>query len=425
MGKLEDFANIQIRKQNILKSMDKILKPAEAEHRDLSSAEKLSLKRLEADLAQAEVEEIEVNGNPLDLERRYGSGGGSEHNERGGSVSRVERGMFKNTDNYRYAAQGASLRDAYNRYLLYGANALSPGEYRALQADDDKAGGFLKAPVEVANRFIQGLDNLVIVRRLATVFKLKSAMSLRGAALDTDLGDPTWTSELSSGNEDTDMDFDARTLTPRPIARRIKVSNDLLRMEGLNPDAITTQRMEAKIAAVMENAFLQGTGANQPLGVFVASDNGISTSRDSSTYNSPTSVTADGLIQSVGQLKAPYRRGAVWIMSRQMETKIRFLKTGDGVHIWQPSLSAGNPAMLLGFPVYISEYAPSTFTASQYVAIIGDFSYYWIADALDVMIQRLSELYAETNQTGYICRASCDGMPVLQDAFVRVKLAAS
>ena len=38
-------------------------------------------------------------------------------------------------------------------------------------------------------------------------------------------------------------------------------------------------------------------------------------------------------------------------------------------------------------------------------------------------VQRLVELYAETNQTGFIGRVETDGMPVLAEAFARVKLA--
>jgi len=37
-------------------------------------------------------------------------------------------------------------------------------------------------------------------------------------------------------------------------------------------------------------------------------------------------------------------------------------------------------------------------------------------------IQRLNELYAATNQVGFISRLESDGMPVLEEAFARVKL---
>ncbi len=68
---------------------------------------------------------------------------------------------------------------------------------------------------------------------------------------------------------------------------------------------------------------------------------------------------------------------------------------------------------LLSFPVRQSEYAPNTLTTGLYVGILGDFyAGYWIADSLAIQIQRLIELYAPTNQTGFIARAETDGMPV-------------
>ena len=70
-----------------------------------------------------------------------------------------------------------------------------------------------------------------------------------------------------------------------------------------------------------------------------------------------------------------------------------------------------------------SEWAPSTFTTGQYVGLLGDFKHYWIADALSMQIQRLNELYAETNQDGFIARYEGDGAPALAEAFARVALA--
>jgi HK97 family phage major capsid protein len=84
---------------------------------------------------------------------------------------------------------------------------------------------------------------------------------------------------------------------------------------------------------------------------------------------------------------------------------------------------AGEPDRILNLPVAMSENAPNTMTTGLYVGMLGDFSHYWIADALDMQVQRLTELYAETNQTGFIGRMESDGMPVLAEAFVRVKLA--
>jgi HK97 family phage major capsid protein len=92
-------------------------------------------------------------------------------------------------------------------------------------------------------------------------------------------------------------------------------------------------------------------------------------------------------------------------------------------HFWSESVRVGEPDRILGFPAFMSEYAPNTFLTTRYVGILGDFTFYWIADALDMDMQRLDELYAATNQVGFVGRMESDGMPVLEEAFVRVKLA--
>jgi HK97 family phage major capsid protein len=146
-----------------------------------------------------------------------------------------------------------------------------------------------------------------------------------------------------------------------------------------------------------------------------------------STDNTATAITADGLINCKYGLSGPWLNSGNlrWVFHRDAVKMIRKLKDGDAQYLWQPGLVADRPDSILGVPVLVSEYAPNTFTASQYVGVIGDLSYYWIADNMSLEVQRLVELYALTNQDAFVGRLACDGMPVLEEAFIRVKLAAS
>ena len=177
------------------------------------------------------------------------------------------------------------------------------------------------------------------------------------------------------------------------------------------------------MAKTQENAFLTGTGSNQPLGLFTASDDGISTGRDVATSNTTTAIKMDGLKEALYTLKTQYRRASKWLFHRDALKQIVKLKDGEGQYLLQPSVREGDPEVLLGRPMFESEYAPNTFTMGLYVGMLGDFSHYWIADALDMRIQRINELYAATNQIGFFSRSETDGMPVLEEAFVRVTLA--
>ena len=311
-------------------------------------------------------------------------------------------------------------QDYHQRFVQY----LATGNVRALQKDSDTAGGYLSASEQFQATLIQALDEDLRFRQIANVLPpLTTAESLGAPSLDADPADPTWVSEITTGSEDSTMSVGKRSLTPAPCAQLIKVSKTLLRRSAIAADAIVTERLRYKLSRVQENAFLNGSGANQPLGVFTASDNGISTGRDASTGNTTTSIQTDGLIEAEMSLPQQYRSNLTWIFHRDGVKQIRKLKDGDGQYIWQRGIMAGTPDTLLRYPVYESELAPNTFTTGLYVGILGNFSMYWIVDALTIQIQRLEELYAATNQTGFISRSETDGMPVLEAAFARVKLA--
>lgn len=311
---------------------------------------------------------------------------------------------------------------AFRSCLRGGVRALTPDQYRALQADSDTAGGFVVVSQQFATGLIMAVDDMVYIRKLATVIQLAKAESLGVPALDSDPGDADWTAEIKTGSEDTAMDFAKRELRPHPLAKRIKVSNKLIRVASVDVESLVRDRMGYKFGVTQEKAFLTGTGANQPLGVFTASAQGISTGRDVSTGNTATEIKADNLINVKYSMKAQYRTRAQWMFHRDAIKMIRKLKDGNGDYLWKAGLS-DKPDTILEMPFMESEYAPNTFTTGLYVGILGDFKFYWIADALDMQIQVLDQLYAETNQVGFIGRWESDGMPTMEEAFARVKLA--
>ncbi len=340
-------------------------------------------------------------------------------------------------------------RKVFNHYLVDGVQALNtPLARRAIAADTDIVGGYLVAPQEFVGQLIKFVDNILWLRQLATKYTVKAAQSLGAPSLDTDIADADWTSELDTGNEDTSMAFGKRELSPKPLAKRIKISNKLLRMASLSggfsadgsvsgggPEGIVRARLGYKFGVSQEKAFMTGTGSNQPLGIFTASARGVSTSRDYSTGMLTTNFTADALLGAKYAFKVQYWATLRWLFHRDALLKIRQLKDGNGQYLWVPSgmgsvagFSEGSDTktigdMLLQLPVMASEYAPNTFTTGQYVGALFDPKFYWIADSEEMQIQRLVELYAASNQTGFIARQEIDAMPVLEEAFLRLKTA--
>ena len=306
---------------------------------------------------------------------------------------------------------------AYERYLRGGLSSLTGDDQRALQADNPVLGGYLLAPQTFVSKLIKAIDDETFIRSFATVYEVNGSDSLGAASLDADPADADWTGEITSVGEDSTMAFGKRELKPSLLTKLVKVSMKLINRVPSAEDLVAS-RLGYKFAISQEKAFMTGNGVGAPLGVFVASADGIPTSRDVATDNAQTAFTADGLMNAKYALKAGYWRNARWIMHRDAVKMAAKLKDGEGRYLFD--VDSGT---LLGFPLHTSEYAPNTFTAGLYVGILGDFSNYWIADGMSYSVQRLVELYARTNQVGLIGRMELDGMPVLGEAFVRVTLA--
>lgn len=322
---------------------------------------------------------------------------------------------------------GAEYSRAFARGLATDSRSLATipeAERRALQADIDDQGGYMVASEMFVSRLIQKVDDLVHIRQRATVIPVMSAQSLGAPSLENDPADSDWTTELAMGSADTTMSLGKRSLTPHPLAKQLLVSRKLLNQSSIPTEELVRNRLAYKQAITHEKAFLNGTGASQPLGVFTASADGISTGQDFTATASQV-FTVPLLIGAQGELKDQYRPNAAWLFKRNAITAIRELNTANNFY-FQPGIQVGSNDSFLNAPLLSSEYAPaattahSVFTTATYVGMYADWSHYWIADAMDMQIQRLDELYAATNQVGFFLRSESDGMPVIEEAFVRL-----
>jgi HK97 family phage major capsid protein len=312
-------------------------------------------------------------------------------------------------------------RNAFNKFLVSGMNSLSPADIKNMAADPDTEGGYLVTPEQMVAELLKEVDNLVHIRQFATIHQLTQAKSLGVVTLESDVDDADWTTELKTGNE-SDLSLGKRELRPHPLAKRVKVSNTLLRLTAGGAESLVRSRLAYKFGITQEKGFMTGDGNQKPLGIFTASKDGIPTSRDVVGSNTATEIKADTLIDALYNLKGAYQANARWGFHRDIVKEIRKLKDLDGQYLWAPGIAGGQPDTILSKPFFMSEYAPNTMTSGKYVGIVGDFKYYWIAEAMNLAIQRLVELYAESNQTGFIGRYEGDGQPVMGEAFTRIKL---
>jgi HK97 family phage major capsid protein len=107
---------------------------------------------------------------------------------------------------------------------------------RALQAGSDPQGGYLVAPQQFVVELIKAVDDQVSIRQFARKFQVPQTASLGAPSLESDPADADWTTELATGSEDNSMSFGKRQLFPNPLAKRIKVSQLLLRQALIGPE---------------------------------------------------------------------------------------------------------------------------------------------------------------------------------------------
>lgn len=332
-------------------------------------------------------------------------------------LSDAERGVKKGKDGE------VSERDAFRAYLARGADGLADAELRVLQQANNPEGGYLVPLEQFVASILKFVDDAVHIRTKATVFGLTGAQSLGVPTLETDPSDPDWTSELGSVQQDTAMRFGKRELKPNLLTKEIAVSNKLLANSAVPVDTFVLSRLAYKFAVAQEKNFIIGNGSDRPLGFMVESDQGVPAARSIATGNGTSAPTIDGLLNCKYSVKSQYMAAGEWIFHRDTIKEIAKLKSAvDGQYYWQPSKQMGEPDMLLGNRVTMSEFMPNTLTTGQLVGAFADFRYYYIAEMRGMEMQRLVELAARNNQTLFIGRMYVDGMPALAEAFARVKL---
>jgi HK97 family phage major capsid protein len=153
----------------------------------------------------------------------------------------------------------------------------------------------------------------------------------------------------------------------------------------------------AEFAKAEGQAFVTGSGVGRPRGFLQApvAATGDATRSFGTLQYVPSGAAGDfganpqeRLIDLVQSLRAPYRQGAAFVMNAATVARVRKFKTSDGAFVWAPSLAAGQPATLLGYPVVEAEDMPDVAANSLSIAF-GNFRLgYLIAERGETQILR-------------------------------------
>lgn len=276
----------------------------------------------------------------------------------------------------------------------------------ALQVGTDSEGGYL-VPDEYERQLVEALEEENFFRTLATV--IQTSNGERKIPVVASKGEASWIDEEGAYPESDDS-FGQVAISAYKVATMIKVSDELLNDNVFNLEAYISKEFGRRIGTKEEEAFFVGDGTGKPTGI-LHENLGASAGVTSSGAN----ISFDDVMDLYYSLRSPYRKKAVWMLNDSTVKALRKLKDGNGNYIWQPSVTAGVPDMILNRPYYTSSFMPEVAGGNK-VMVFGDFSYYWIADRQGRSFKRLNELFATTGQVGFLASQRVDGKLILQEA---------
>ena len=290
----------------------------------------------------------------------------------------------------------------------------------ALSVGVDQNGGYT-VPDEFERQLIQALEENNVFRRLAKTIHTNSGTRTIPIAMDN--GSASWIEE-GAAIQESDMTFSQETLSAFKLGCMVKVTNELLHDSAFDIASYIAQRFGVRFGNAEEDAFINGTGVStnpqvtpsQPTGILTT----LTASAGNTTDNAET-VHFDNIYKLYYSLKSPYRRKASFLCHESLLLQLMLIKDRNGNYIWKPSLDVAKPDTVLGHAIHTSSYMPGiTGTVAddggKKVLLFGDFSYYWIADRQNRTLKRLNELYAVTDQVGFIGTQRVDGKLILPEA---------
>ena len=301
-------------------------------------------------------------------------------------------------------AKTGRATDEYREGMLKALRTNFKQVSNVLQEGVDADGGYL-VPEEYDHRLIQKLEGANIMRSLGHVITTSGEHKINIAATSPAAA---WIEEggaLSFG----EAAFEQILLDAHKLHVAIKVTEELLYDNAFGLENFIIEEFGKALGNAEEDAFLNGTGVGQPLGLFAETGGGT-------VWKTTPTLTADDILGLIYELKRPYRKDAAFIVNDQTIAKIRTFKDNNGAYMWQPSYQSDEPDKLLGYPVRTSQFAPVDAIA------FGDYSYYNIGDRGTRSFKQLTELFAGNGMIGFVAKERVDGKLILPEAVQILKI---
>ena len=267
-------------------------------------------------------------------------------------------------------------------------------------------------PGESNKKYTAALQKESVVRQLATVVNATRSDS-RIYAFDCD-GQAEWgegngTDDM--GNEDDFRRFDIQAYR---LSELIKLGTVFASDQSFAIEDYVIGKMARCFGTSEEQAFINGTGVNQPTGILHATDG----AETGVTAESDSVISYDEIIKLYLSVDKKYRKHGTWLMNDETALLLRTLKDSAGNYLWKDSNET-----IFSKPVQIVDSMPSIGKGQKVIAF-GDFSNYWLVQRFPLTIRTLKEKFAMRGQVGYLGCEYMDGKLIRKDAVKVLQMAA-
>jgi HK97 family phage major capsid protein len=272
-------------------------------------------------------------------------------------------------------------------------SALAAIEAKSLSVGVAADGGHV-APPEVQATIDRRIFASSPMRRLASIRTTSATIFRKPIAISAPA--VGWVAETGTRTETATPSLDLLSFPMGEVYAMAAATQTLLDDALLDMDQWLAGEIAESFSSAESIAFISGDGVNKPKGLlnYTAAPDATATWGQLGYLASgvagafPATNPVDKLVDLTYAPKTPYRANASFLMNRRTVGLVRKFKDTTGQYIWQPSLVAGQPATLLGFPVVECEDMPDV-SASGHAIAFGDFEKgYLIVDRADVRVLR-------------------------------------
>jgi HK97 family phage major capsid protein len=301
-----------------------------------------------------------------------------------------------------------------------------PNEMKAdLVLDSD---GALLVPHDFAGAIIKELPRLTVIRQLAFVRPTTS-----NAVDVSDLTEGTigWNKlELSTQGQagDATPGVDQKTIAVHDLVGLVQFGRNLLEDEQANLEATTRELISLQFAEAEDDAFAAGSGdaktvkAGEPEGIATIDFSGRTVFAD-------VAFDAEDVKALKYRVSQRMRRNGVYLAHSSAEERVALMRddsgasAGTGQFLWQPSVSADEPASFSGKRWYTLDGLPELEDEAVGSIIFGDVRQgYMIADRRRLTVQRLVERFAELGKVGLLFTHRVGGGVIRPNAFAALSI---